>query len=1704
MNPLRIADRLRIDYLRLLTTTFSPRQPELGEDFRRQIERDGFLTREPFVSLAQPYRRGSALVELASETRERFGAIPETPYQHQAAAVRRILAGQAAVIATGTGSGKTEAFLMPIVDHCLRNPLRDVVKAVLVYPMNALANDQRDRIRRLLAGSDVSFGVYTGETKQWGQGRPENAPENERITRAEFRAHPPDLLLTNYRMLEYLLLRGDGREIFRNHAVRFVVLDEVHTYRGALGTDMACLLRRLRAALGQTSPLFVGTSATLQSGDGDPRAGVAEFFARLTGQPTPAEAVIREETETQALPEGLALSAPPAITQDELDRLDPRQAADVLALARRLTGTNAATLGEAWGATALPYLLLNWLREPRSVSAIVEELGSRPERAGVPAEELSREVQAALLIGPCLADDHPLRLRPRVHRFLRGLARFWRCTNQECGRLLDQGVETCDRCGCRSLPLALCRTCGWDFFIGRQEDFAGGAHAISPWRGRRSAPRTTFLYDPPEAVQVDAEELPDEGNAEEENGEGTREDQEPAIEGAGLCPRCLVISDNPAQRSCGCDTPLRPVRLLNGRGTTCPVCRSRYGRFDVITPVSLGNSSALTHVTRTLLRELPERGRKLLVFTDSRQDAAHQARFMEGVEAHLRMRRAIYASLRNSPDAHDLRWVEEQVYGRFLQEGVLTSTRSRDERERRRRRLDGALLHEFVIAPNVRQSLERLGLVEMRYSALNEELEGADFTGIVDEFGLDPQPARLAIKRLLDLFRIRRAVAHDVLRRRLGARDEVAQAYEIVPGREVGIPVAFLEPGLPSRYEQNYKLFGSWNRTGNPAGPQSVWRQTLGDAGTESSLEAAFQWLLAGERYLVRTRIGRDAREAEGIMLRLDAIEARVATSFTRCSICGRIEANGIAGTRCARARCAGALATYAGPIVEGNLYAQLTASDYTPPLNPAEHSAAVREDDRLAAEDGFKQVPPRPNVLVCTPTLELGVNIGDLEGVAMRNVPPSPANYAQRAGRTGRETRTGIIAGFARSTPHDGYFFDHPDEVIAGAIPPPRFNLANLAALARHVGSLVLEQAQLDYPSNLESYLGEGGNILEAAVNELTVRIRAAVPDARMRAAEIFRDVEGVTPEWLAAVTERFPEAVRGAIEQRGALIAEAARRMTELGSRVGLNRTEESTETSYRNLAKKLRSDYRYAYLPTVLAEAGLLPGYAFPGDPGSLSLALDPDVVFAGRLQAQREFCPGQIVYARGRRWNVKGLALNRPGASGTGRGPERFAFTECPSCKLAQGSNNTCRRCNAELAGPGQTAIDAAAFQAWQEEVEPESEEERSQGAYDVRPHPQRDVGCTAWRLGEWRLELRRQESIWWINHGPFPADNDGDPGAASGPAQGFRLCPTCGELVRPVPQPDAPRRGRRPTRDPRVALDPHAQRCNGQPQVFTLGHQSRGDTVRLVVEGLQRLGDEGVSWAWSVGTALLEGARRHFELDDDDLDVMVQTVRDDNGATHALEILWMDMVTGGSGIFDGFVRDFPRIAQQAVRHLEGHDCPASCYRCLRTYRNQRVHGLLNWRVALPYLRAAAGSALSDPTTAPAPGQGPEWEEARREGCESPLELRLLRAIRSAGLPEPLKQLEVTDDQGRVITRADFAYQEPCRVLIYADGLAFHSSIRQRIHDTRTSNRLQTAGWQVLRFVGPDISRAADSCVIQIQSALGTPGNQSRAVSPDSQG
>jgi ATP-dependent helicase YprA (DUF1998 family) len=402
-SPFLVAKRLADEYREVLRSVFRPARAELRQAFEQVLNERGFLIQDIYLQVLPVYERTSSITELAPEVRQMFGEIAENPYKHQAEATRRLLEGKPVLIATGTGSGKTEAFLMPIVDWCYRHKGKKGVKAILLYPMNALINNQRDRLRRLLRGTGISFGRYTGETELEGQ-RPADAPEEERCLRMEFWQNPPDIFLTNYQMLDYMLIRGDGRRIFKDHQVRFVVLDEVHTYHGKLGTDIAFLIRRLRAFLRKMNPdapepIFVGTSATLQSGLGeDPRQAIADFFTKLTGQKTDADAVILDAPIVPPrMPDDLTMPSLPQIDESDLENFNPQDEEQVKRLAAKLVSavSAGADAGTLYARTPLAYRLIEWLQKPTSFSELVERWAR--ERGVAPDERVEREVEAAIL-----------------------------------------------------------------------------------------------------------------------------------------------------------------------------------------------------------------------------------------------------------------------------------------------------------------------------------------------------------------------------------------------------------------------------------------------------------------------------------------------------------------------------------------------------------------------------------------------------------------------------------------------------------------------------------------------------------------------------------------------------------------------------------------------------------------------------------------------------------------------------------------------------------------------------------------------------------------------------------------------------------------------------------------------------------------------------------------------------------------------------------------------------------------------------------------------------------------------------------------------------------------------------------------------------------------------------------------------------------
>jgi ATP-dependent helicase YprA (DUF1998 family) len=309
LDPVATAADVSATYRRYLQSLLTIRDPELRRRLETEIATVPMLHKGPFLEATPPYAAGASVRELIdtgvlSPAFERLNsdALPfDRPlYAHQEAAVRKVAAGRNIVVATGTGSGKTESFLLPILDHLAREQatggLGPGIRALLLYPMNALANDQMRRLRRILTDCpEITFGRYTGDTEE----NPAKARDsfndlnpdepllrNELPSREEMRERPPHLLLTNYAMLEYLLLRPQDVDLFEGDYAdtwRFLVVDEAHVYDGTQGAEIAMLLRRLRdRVVPDRSLRCIATSATIGAG-GSPVA-VVDFARRLFGE----------------------------------------------------------------------------------------------------------------------------------------------------------------------------------------------------------------------------------------------------------------------------------------------------------------------------------------------------------------------------------------------------------------------------------------------------------------------------------------------------------------------------------------------------------------------------------------------------------------------------------------------------------------------------------------------------------------------------------------------------------------------------------------------------------------------------------------------------------------------------------------------------------------------------------------------------------------------------------------------------------------------------------------------------------------------------------------------------------------------------------------------------------------------------------------------------------------------------------------------------------------------------------------------------------------------------------------------------------------------------------------------------------------------------------------------------------------------------
>ncbi len=1732
-NVPRAVRELIQQYRRFLRTSYRFLDPHLRRQFEEHLAGTDVIVRGPYVTLARELERGASLAELAGagiiradllKARWPFGN--EGLYRHQEEAFLAGRAGRSFVVTTGTGSGKTEAFLLPVMDGILRRKAEGVrgVQAIFLYPMNALANDQLERLRRLLRGSgiDISFALYTGDSDETARNLQEQPAETERTSRHTIRTRPPDILLTNYKQLEFLLVRREDRGLF-THALGFLVLDELHSYKGALGAEIACLIRRLKAHAGLAHGQLVGigTSATVATGASGVEA-LARFASTLFGEPVLAKHIIGERfhPRTQSVPEWVPLL--PMLEDSDLSSLDPDDEGAVLALAQRLTGKPcppngplSLRIGSTLEGSAIVHALEETFTEAVSIEEAVESIRARfPQRAAVGAELVRREIEAYLLVGSVGDEDHPPRLRPKLHTFFHGVYDVSLCLNPSCRALVPQGGTQCPRCGSVARPAALCRTCGQDFVKLRREREDGDKPVGTAdfYSDENTIFLTYELHQLPGSPATDDDDDDEERANARRPRRATREDAEARMERTGFCLGCgrLVAEGQPCR---SCNRPSISMLMHTGKLNTCPACGDVNTRAEIVSPLRTGTASTVSVLASHHLDRLEADDRKLLVFADNRQDAAHQAGYTADKNRSFALRHAIVGEAGQAGGRGVyLSELPERLLDLYGQLGIAPRRPTRAERDRWIDALTIQMADEFTRNTRQRASLENLGLVEVDYEFLADLGSDERFLEAAREATLTTEVALTLVRAVLDIMRQNRAVEFDFYqiyvdpgKRRF--RELEGEPYNVrFPDRDRS-PKAFALD-RPDHIRKAGRLLGYVQenpRAGQLTATQKLASRLIGDRGaSERFLRAAIP-LLEEKGILVHVPAFPIPRLERTPGLRPLQIARRVIFlkrpgRGLRCNACQRWRP--YAFPICPTPRCSGG-ELVEQPVDDDNYYVRLYRDRPPRRLAVAEHSAQISGEERAKRETDFKK--GRLDVLMCTPTLELGVDIGPLLTVVLRNAPPTPANYTQRVGRAGRRLRIGFVSTFCAGGPHDRSAFERPRWLIAGRFQPPRLRLDNPKVVFRHLRSHLLECLNAELPLRLGDLLDD----LRNPSRWKTETLAGLFAEVRQRHDELVQQVSHVMAqdcrEGLPARygEEGAKEIVDGFIDEVSKVLDGWWQRVHQLDvefrdfSTVGSPRQDEKKASARKRAYYEITQDPERAYALNYFATHGLLPAYQFPLDTFSLDPGVsDTPTLYRSSAIAIEEFAPGNYVYANGRK--LRSIRVLFPGGPGsppgdTGRSDAEAsgrlqAFHFCGECDdVVEAGRNTCPRCQTSLqAATNVVFVDA--FEA-EENLKIGSEEESRQRQSHER-HASLISGtgerCRVYPYPLTPAEITSLAEVLVTNWGRL----EGKTGRGSL----FNLCPDCGRH-RPFDD-----------RDPKHAAqvkewdENHARFCNGvvtplvlayrfQTDCLALSLPSRGDSVRV---GKSELSPSVVTMA----EALLVGSSGILELESNEIAAFVR--RSSIGAA-VEQIVFYETVPGGAGYLEEMARRLPEVASAAMERLYGHRCRKACYLCLKHYGNQRWHGLFDKDLVRDLLATIAGQDVVGPVDA---GQGAALQllermiRDRKEGADpvvrrypkGEIEEPLRRALeRLADIPEGLRDFEICNPEGHLITVPDFAWPD-LKIAVYCDGFAFHGNPDTLELDARKRNWLQAEGWIVLTYWGRTILKDPDACARQIAAVV----------------
>jgi ATP-dependent helicase YprA (DUF1998 family) len=1764
----RVVNTLRRTLQDYIEAQYHVRHDSLIEERRRLLESPSVIHQRPYVEATPVYEPGTPYGSLnipeivrrlltdLSRLQPSVG-IYATPYTHQSRALEAFLgAGDDLVIATGTGSGKTESFLMPILGalalEATERPRAAALpgcRALLLYPMNALVNDQLARIRKIFGdervasvlrqgrGRTVQFGSYTGRTPypgrrsaardarylkpmfeefylkyaedagaratlekkgRWpskdvvafygadkakpvvrpnGQTRTEHhwrerlltqPGDRELLTRHEMQVRCPDLLITNYSMLEYMLMRPLESILFEQTQAWLesdeqnqfiVVLDEAHMYRGAAGAEVALLLRRLQGRLGvrRDRVRYILTSASLGEGE-SARAAVVQFARDLTGISSSSSRVMRLVPGTREVRNGardgtaaeadaLAAFDLPTFQNFHLDDAAAVAAVGALAIALgwEAPPTNPMDLGTYLFDRLTGFGPMESLINQVSGQAVeLDSLGGTLF-PGADESRRTRAMEALLALGTFArrkTDDRVL-LPGRLHLFYRGVPALYACVNPACNVRLDSigaggeailgrlHTQPATHCSCtargRVYELLTHRDCGSAFL-----------------RGYISSHEGDFLWHEPSA-HVGADEAPPlvEVHLLVERSPHHSESHEAADAWIDVATGRIVreLPGDPS-KFLTAYLPTSAVTIADGRPRLsfprCPVCTRgwRGGRTKIMDLATKGEQPFANLVKAQVIAQPPQEpeserfpngGRKSLLFSDGRQKAARLARDIPREVELDSFRQALALAV--------------QLLGTIPRDAKLT---------RDLYRAFVAVVAKYHLQLFDREDQETLR-THVRYFHLHY---GGDLAAALEDNWDVTPPARYAEALLRQLcsafYSLPSATIGYVVPSKFASRPLLEAMRSVAPAlndeRALELAIAWCAE-LLGDYAFDKDISASARRAA--AG------YTRPGWGSDGKFTSALKAILATELALGTRDIGRLedvlrerlCQQTAGLYF-LDPNRLSLAIDLTRswsqCDDCTHIAPTTVAG-RCAN--CGGAHVEDLDP--QTSEYIRARKGFWRQPV--ADALSGRRRPVHIVAEEHTAQLSQRDagnvyattekyelrfqdvvldgegggpiDVLSCTTTMEVGVDIGSLIAVGLRNVPPQRENYQQRAGRAGRRgAAVSTVITYAQGGPHDSYYFHHPREIVAGKLRLPVVHVANPKIARRHVHAFLLQTFFLEAARVAGTGARTSAVLHEAlgATRDFFASAAGSGPNLGGFDAWVRRRVLAREADLLPLIVEWLPEAIapdRAAWvrSQAEALLARlyalqraisdgAVRVTSATGAEEGEAADEEEGNGERRRGAPGTSSEVpgrtegaandpwadHDAHLLNFLFTHGLLPSYAFPTDlcdflvermtrkDGRWQVVVNERPQL-GVGQALSEYAPGRLVVIDKKTYRSGGVtAFAVP--TERDRAAALFAtsvrpYVYCARCSFVQepptGHTTAAQSVPAECPVCGEPDVrvqDMLTPEVFTPEGGKAIDETDRDQEYTYATSAQFPTPVGAEDLGDWspvgaraRMTHAADRRLVIVNKG------------RAGDDAGFDVCEKCGAAA---PAGTGQVRAARHQRPYIVDWGREGQPpdCAGSYRRVFLGTAFQSD---LLIVRLGLGSEVATNLSASVVRSALEDALRtlsegfvlaaskHLDIDPGEFSAGYRMVPGlEEGDELAADLYLFDTLAGGAGYADEAGRSIRLILERTLTELEG--CPArcdrSCYNCLRHYKNQYWHEHLDRHLAATLLRYALFGAL----------------------------------------------------------------------------------------------------------------------------------------------